>query len=237
MIDFSYKKVLLACILFCMGLLTLCGLSAPFLLYDLTGFGCLGFYAYGVFGIVAGVFALLQLFAAGTAMLLAVIGLFLFRGRAFASVCRGMVIACFCFLAVYCLEGIVLLAILNADGATGQTTLAYVPMLVGVAVLLLDRFSAKLPSVLPRPAGRTGSALPQPPYVAGNAPQPSAPMYGGGPYSVPMPQSAPPLGQKERTLAEREELFSLLALYDGLAEQGVITHADFDRLKHELLGM
>lgn len=237
MIDFSYKKVLSACILFAMGLLTLCGLSAPFLLYDLTGFVCLGFYAYGVFGIVAGVFALLQLFAACAAMLLAVIGLFRFGGRAFDAVCKGMAVACFCFLAVYCLEGIVLLAIINAEGGTGQTTLAYVPMLVGAAVLVFALFSAKLPPMLPRSAGRAGAAVPQLPYVAGNTTQPSAPTYGGGSRFMQTPQPAPSLGQTERTLAEREELLSLLALYNGFAEQGVITHDDFDRLKQELLGM
>lgn len=218
--DLTLRKLVICCIAFAMGLVTLCGLAAALVsqnYYDIstvadTGFSVMGFRTFfiedGGFEwatTLMGVFAILQLVVAVAALVLSVLALFVFKGKTAYSICKSFIITCFCFLIWYMIEGIVYSSI--AGGYyIGLTTLAYVPLIFGVLLFVAYFVCVKMLPEKPlrkqEGADGAGQAAPygaQQQYAAPAQPQQygaPAQQYGAQPqqYGMPaQPQSAAPV--------------------------------------------
>lgn len=217
--DLTLRKLVICCIAFAMGLVTLCGLAAALASWSYyeygmstfadTGFSVMGFRTFfiedGGFEwatTLMGVFAILQLVVAVAALVLSVLALFVFKGKTAYSICKSFVVTCFCFLIWYMIEGIVYSSI--AGGYyIGLTTLAYVPLIFGVLLFVAYFVCVKMLPEKPlrkqEGADGAGQAAPfgaQQQYAA-PAQQYGAPaqQYGAQPqqYGMPaQPQSAVP---------------------------------------------
>lgn len=260
--DLTLRKLVICCIAFAMGLVTLCGLAAALASWSYyeygmstfadTGFSVMGFRTFfiedGGFEwatTLMGVFAILQLVVAVAALVLSVLALFVFKGKTAYSICKSFIITCFCFLCWYMIEGIVYSSI--AGGYyIGLTTLAYVPLIFGVLLFVAYFVCVKMLPEKPlrKQAGADGAgqaaphgaqpqyAVPAQQYSASAQPQ----QYGmpAQPQSaVPAPAPAPSVSTVG---AEMAECAKLLVKYKELLDQGVITQEEFDTLKAELLG-
>lgn len=216
--DLTLRKLVICCIAFAMGLVTLCGLAAALVSQNYygistvadTGFSVMGFRTFfiedGGFEwatTLMGVFAILQLVVAVAALVLSVLALFVFKGKTAYSICKSFIITCFCFLCWYMIEGIVYSSI--AGGYyIGLTTLAYVPLIFGVLLFVAYFVCVKMLPEKPlrkqEGADSAGQAAPygaQQQYAAPAQPQYGAPaqQYGAQPqqYGMPaQPQSAVP---------------------------------------------
>ena len=264
--DLTLRKLVICCIAFAMGLVTLCGLAAALVSQNYygistfadTGFSVMGFRTFfiedGGFEwatTLMGVFAILQLVVAVAALVLSVLALFVFKGKTAYGICKSFIITCFCFLCWYMIEGIVYSSI--AGGYyIGLTTLAYVPLIFGVLLFVAYFVCVKMLPEKPlrkqEGADGAGQAAPfgaQQQYAA-PAQQYGSPaqQYGAQPqqYGMPaQPQSAvpaqpAPAPSVSTVGAEMAECAKLLVKYKELLDQGVITHEEFDTLKAELLG-
>ncbi len=261
--DLTLRKLVICCIAFAMGLVTLCGLAAALASWSYyeygmstfadTGFSVMGFRTFfiedGGFEwatTLMGVFAILQLVVAVAALVLSVLALFVFKGKTAYSICKSFVVTCFCFLIWYMIEGIVYSSI--AGGYyIGLTTLAYVPLIFGVLLFVAYFVCVKMLPEKPlrKQAGADGAgqaapygaqqqyAAPAQQYSASAQPQ----QYGAPaqPQSAVPAQSAP-APSVSTVGAEMAECAKLLVKYKELLDQGVITQEEFDTLKAELLG-
>lgn len=258
--DLTLRKLVICCIAFAMGLVTLCGLAAALVSQNYygistfadTGFSVMGFWTFfiedGGFEwatTLMGVFAILQLVVAVATLVLSVLALLVFKGKTAYGICKSFIITCFCFLIWYMIEGIVYSSI--AGGYyIGLTTLAYVPLIFGVLLFVAYFVCVKMLPEKPlrKQAGADGAgqaaphgaqpqyAVPAQQYSASAQPQ----QYGmpAQPQSaVPAPAPAPSVSTVG---AEMAECAKLLVKYKELLDQGVITQEEFDTLKAELLG-
>ena len=218
--DLTLRKLVICCIAFAMGLVTLCGLAAALVSQNYygistvadTGFSVMGFWTFfiedGGFEwatTLMGVFAILQLVVAVAALVLSVLALFVFKGKTAYSICKSFIITCFCFLCWYMIEGIVYSSI--AGGYyIGLTTLAYVPLIFGVLLFVAYFVCVKMLPEKPlrkqEGADGAGQAAPygaQPQYAAPAQPQQygaPAQQYGAQPqYAAPAQQPAAPAQQ------------------------------------------
>lgn len=257
--DLTLRKLVICCIAFAMGLVTLCGLAAALVSQNYygistvadTGFSVMGFRTFfiedGGFEwatTLMGVFAILQLVVAVAALVLSVLALLVFKGKTAYGICKSFIITCFCFLIWYMIEGIVYSSI--AGGYyIGLTTLAYVPLIFGVLLFVAYFVCVKMLPEKPlrKQAGADGAGQAAP---HGAQQQYAAPaqQYGAQPQQYGMPaqpqpavpaQPAPALSVST-VGAEMAECAKLLVKYKELLDQGVITQEEFDTLKAELLG-
>ena len=261
--DLTLRKLVICCIAFAMGLVTLCGLDAALVSQNYygistfadTGFSVMGFRTFfiedGGFEwatTLMGVFAILQLVVAVAALVLSVLALLVFKGKTAYGICKSFIITCFCFLIWYMIEGIVYSSI--AGGYyIGLTTLAYVPLIFGVLLFVAYFVCVKMLPEKPlrKQAGADGAgqAAPygaQPQYAVPAQPQqygaPAQPQQYGMPAQPQpaVPAQPAPAPSVSTVGAEMAECAKLLVKYKELLDQGVITQEEFDTLKAELLG-
>ena len=252
--DLTLRKLVICCIAFAMGLVTLCGLAAALVSQNYygistvadTGFSVMGFRTFFIEDegfewatTLMGVFAILQLVVAVAALVLSVLALLVFKGKTAYGICKSFIITCFCFLIWYMIEGIVYSSI--AGGYyIGLTTLAYVPLIFGVLLFVAYFVCVKMLPEKPlrKQAGADGAGQAAPYGAQQQYAVPAQPQQYGMPAQ---PQSAvpaqpAPAPSVSTVGAEMAECAKLLVKYKELLDQGVITQEEFDTLKAELLG-
>jgi len=258
-IQFTAKRLIIGCIVFTMGLMTLLCLCIPLLqvndpmidaisssypdfkFYE-SGFTLLNFSSNAIdeeMAIVCGLFSLLQLLLSLTTMIFSVVCIFVFDKKIADKIFRGFTIACFVFLVLYMIWGIIFSGalykylIIYKDGSwglfdtafgglyqTATSTLAFLGFIFGVllfaayivcTIVLKDDMKLKIFS------GTKLGATDKTHEVQDT--------------------TATTAKQKSVDVSAARNVAEALKQYKELLDSGIITQDEFNEIRRKILGL
>ncbi len=163
-------------------------------------------------------FGVLGAFQCAIGAMLIAVGILNIFFESTSGYCRGLSVACFVFIALYCAEGIIALGVYNESGILPVSTLSFLPLIFAVVVFIGYFLCGSLlpESVLWAPLG-----------AADLPPEFSA--VKGSEVPLPAASESPDEQAEERTLRYLNEYLRLL-------KEGAITQSEYEEAKRRILG-